>query len=239
MEHDSPLYEPLGNLVNQDENAIERSLEWLLADLNSTDGALPTNMEVDVEAQQTPQETIDTQDDENNNKDDDVPQIEGDITEPATPPKPTYRLEVAIPEMPMEQRSQYSTVVSDIIEFVNGELPPDRGVISYRVEFTDGRQELVGGFHFIQGSGMWLALFQERPLSTLLDIAFRYSVAAVEAVTKIQIGELLFKACLIHCGSHKSTLLSIVHPRTLSFYIKPFPYLLFLYVKSFTFHTNN
>jgi hypothetical protein len=239
MEHDSPLYEPLRDLVNQDENTIERSLEWLLADLNGADGALPTNMEVDVEAQQTPQETINIQDHEDNNKEHDLPQIEGDITEPTTTPKPTYRLEVAIPEMPMEQRSQYSTVASHIIESVFGELPPDRGVISYRVEFTDGRQELVGGFHFIQGSGMWLALFQEWPLSMLLDIAFRYSVAAVEVVTKIQIGELLLKACLIHCGSHKSTLLSIVHPRTLSFYINPFPSLLFLCVKSFTFAANN
>ncbi|KAM0220381.1 hypothetical protein ACHAQD_006104 [Fusarium lateritium] len=143
MEHDSPLYEPLGDLVNQDENAIERSLEWLLADLNGSNGALPTDMEVDVEAQQTPRETIDTQDHDNNNKEDDPPQIKGDITEPVISPKPTYRLEVAIPDMPMEQRSQYSTVISEIIEFVFGELPPDRGVISYRVEFTDGRQELI------------------------------------------------------------------------------------------------
>jgi hypothetical protein len=214
MEHGSPLYEPLEDLVNQDENAIERSLEWLLADLNGSDGALPTNMEVDVEAQQTPQETIDTQDHGNNNKKDDLPEIEGDIPEPAIPPKSTYRLEVAISEMPMEQRSQYSTVISDIIEFIVGELPPDRGVIGYHVEFTDGRQELVGGFHFIQGSGMWLALFQERPLSMHHDIAFSYSAAAVEAVAKIQIGELLFKACLIHCGSRKSILLycSPPHP---------------------------
>lgn len=56
------------------------------------------------------------------------------------------RIEVAIPEFPLEKRSQYVSVRSEIVEFVKSELPMKRGKTTYNIEFTDGREELVSGF---------------------------------------------------------------------------------------------
>ncbi|KAF4988974.1 hypothetical protein FGRMN_9447 [Fusarium graminum] len=149
MEYEDPPYEPLSEcIVSQDENAIERSLEWLLADVNGSTGALPTNMEMNAEALQTSHEAEDIED-QNKDEEGDVRRVVGDVAQLVVPSKPTYRLEVAIPEMSIEQRSQYSTVESNIVEFVFGELSPDRGVISYRVELTDGRQELISSTELV------------------------------------------------------------------------------------------
>ncbi|KAM0340078.1 hypothetical protein ACHAPU_010651 [Fusarium lateritium] len=145
MEYGNPPYDPFDEgLESQDESAIERSFEWLLAEVNGSNEALPTNMEIDAEAPQTSHEAGDIED-QNKDKEEGVRRVAGEIPEPVvlSDSKPTYRLEVAIPEMPKEQRNQYFTVESNIVELVFGELPPDRGVISYRIELTDGRRELI------------------------------------------------------------------------------------------------
>ncbi|KAF9770252.1 hypothetical protein IL306_012226 [Fusarium sp. DS 682] len=142
MDTNNSLCEPLEGIANQDDNAIERSLEWLLADINGTNGSLPANVEMDAETQQTAHGRTDARDEDKEEK---VPQIEGDLSGIPMRSSPSYRFEVAIPEMPIEKRNEYSAVHSDIVEFTFGELPSDHGTISYHVEFTDGRQELVGG----------------------------------------------------------------------------------------------
>ncbi|CAM1500676.1 Fc.00g098380.m01.CDS01 [Cosmosporella sp. VM-42] len=55
---------------------------------------------------------------------------------------PQNRIEVAIPEMSLEQRSEYDSIRSEIIQCVKREFPAKRGKISYNVEFTEGREEL-------------------------------------------------------------------------------------------------
>ena len=52
MDIDYTLQEPLEGFVNQDENAIERSLELLLADLGGSNGSLPIDGDMNMEAQQ-------------------------------------------------------------------------------------------------------------------------------------------------------------------------------------------
>jgi chromodomain-helicase-DNA-binding protein 4 len=146
MDAENSFYEPLESLINQDDNAIERSLEWLLADLNGTNGSLPANVDMDRGRQPTVHGKMNARDDD---KEEGIPQIEGDGSDIFRLSRPSYRFEVAIPEMPIEKRNEYSAVHSDIVEFIFGELPPDHGIIKYRVEFTDGRQELVGGYSFI------------------------------------------------------------------------------------------
>ncbi|KAF4454331.1 hypothetical protein F53441_3147 [Fusarium austroafricanum] len=137
MESGKSLYEPLEGLVNQDENSIERSLEWLLADLNGANGALPTNLETGTRTQ----ETSNARDE---HKEKEITRIGGGISHaPNASLKPSYMIEVAIPEMPMEKRNEYSTVHSDIIEFVFEKLPLVDGIVSYNTEFSDGRQELI------------------------------------------------------------------------------------------------
>ncbi|KAF7556104.1 hypothetical protein G7046_g6380 [Stylonectria norvegica] len=53
------------------------------------------------------------------------------------------RIEVAIPEMTFEKRSEYMSIRSEIVEFVARELAAKRGHLSYEVEFTDGREDVV------------------------------------------------------------------------------------------------
>ncbi|KAJ4327315.1 hypothetical protein N0V84_002213 [Fusarium piperis] len=143
MDTDDVFYEPLEgfNTGGNQDNDIERSLQRLLADLNddgdpdpnpgTDDDALspdpePTLQPVPTAEQEHEQSTHDATD------------------EPlASIPKMGYTIQVAIPEMPLEKRMEYSVVRSDIVEFVFGELPPKRGQVSYNVEFTDGRPELI------------------------------------------------------------------------------------------------
>jgi len=146
MDTENSPYEPLEGLVNQDDNAIGRSLEWLLADLNGNNGSLPANADMDTGRQPTARGKMNAQDED---KEQDIPQIEDDGSSIFRLSQPSYRFEVAIPEMPIEKRNEYSAVHSNIVEFIFGELPSSRGIIKYHVEFTDGRQELVGGHSFI------------------------------------------------------------------------------------------
>ncbi|KAL7768048.1 hypothetical protein ACKLNR_002349 [Fusarium oxysporum f. sp. zingiberi] len=140
MDTENSPYEPLEGLVNQDDNAIGRSLEWLLADLNGNNGSLPANADMDTGRQPTARGKMNARDED---KEQDIPQIEDDGSSIFRLSQPCYRFEVAIPEMPIEKRNEYSAVHSNIVEFIFGELPSSRGIIKYHVEFTDGRQELI------------------------------------------------------------------------------------------------
>jgi hypothetical protein len=57
-------------------------------------------------------------------------------------PKP-LQIEVVIPKMSAEQRAEYSIVESDVIEAVLGEDTLGTGDVSYRILYTDGREDQV------------------------------------------------------------------------------------------------
>lgn len=57
--------------------------------------------------------------------------------------KPGTRIEVMLPELSAEQRAEYSTVESDIIETILQEERLVTGDASFRVMFTDGREDEV------------------------------------------------------------------------------------------------
>jgi len=156
MDIDYTIQEPIEDLVDQDENAIERSLELLLADFGGSNGSLPVDGDMNVEAQRTlPNEEVTMQnkdemgdgvEEKEEEREEAIPRIEGDILDQSmSPATPTYRVEVVIPEMLPEERAEYSFVHSDIVESVLEEVLNDDLNAEYRVEFTDGREELVGG----------------------------------------------------------------------------------------------
>ncbi|KAF4975261.1 hypothetical protein FZEAL_7928 [Fusarium zealandicum] len=130
--------EDFDNNPGAQDNNIERSLVQLLTDLDqntetSPQPAVEDGLAHDGEILREPVE------------EDALQQQEKDAAHktPASVPTLGSRIEVAIPEMTLEKRREYSFVRSDIIEAVFGELPPKRGHISYHVEFTDGREELI------------------------------------------------------------------------------------------------
>ncbi|KAF5010014.1 hypothetical protein FDECE_3793 [Fusarium decemcellulare] len=137
MEADDVFYESLEGIDNNNDMHdadIERSLQRLLADLDDapeTNMMAPREDESVADKEQTP-------DGDQPEQEDDAIQDSQSSTE-----EPSYRIEVAIPEMPLEKRMEYSVVHSDIVEFVLGEHPAEHGYVSYNVEFTDGRQELL------------------------------------------------------------------------------------------------
>lgn len=57
--------------------------------------------------------------------------------------KPGTRIEVMLPELSAEQRAEYSTVESDIIETILQEERLVTGDARFRVMFTDGREDEV------------------------------------------------------------------------------------------------
>jgi hypothetical protein len=79
--------------------------------------------------------------------------------------KSGMRIEVTLPELSAEQRAEYSTVESDIIETILKEERLVTGDASFRVMFTDGREDEVSllylarymGFtcNFVSHSGVW------------------------------------------------------------------------------------
>ncbi|KAJ4133597.1 hypothetical protein NW768_005185 [Fusarium equiseti] len=154
MDIDYTVQEPIEDLVDPDENAIERSLELLLADLGGSNGSLPVDGDINLEAQKTlPNEEVTIQDEvEMGNgveekveeREEAIPRIEGDILDQSMSPAiPTYQVEVVIPEILPEERAEYSFVHSDIVESVMEEVHNDDLNAEYRVEFTDGREELI------------------------------------------------------------------------------------------------
>ncbi|RTE71716.1 hypothetical protein BHE90_013878 [Fusarium euwallaceae] len=143
MDTDDVFYEPLEgfNTGGDQDNEIERSLQRLLTDLNDDGDSNPnpeTNDDAfapDPEAALDPVPTV---------KQEHEQQTHYATSESPVPiPKMGYTIQVAIPEMPLEKRMEYSVVRSEIVESVFGELPLKRVQASYNVEFTDGRQELI------------------------------------------------------------------------------------------------
>jgi hypothetical protein len=152
MDHD-----PLEGLMDQDENAIERSLELLRADLLESEQQPPvdTAMDLEVEYPSPNQGSHAREEDQPDENEEDILRIEGDIVDDVNPkpmskPRVTtsYRVQVVVPEISWEERAQYSFVHSEIVESILGEVH-DKKTVDYRVEFTDGRKELVGGYSFI------------------------------------------------------------------------------------------
>ncbi|KAM5364030.1 hypothetical protein ACJZ2D_011709 [Fusarium nematophilum] len=150
MEADDDFLEPFAGFGANDgshEEDVEQSLQRLLAELDNdvetNDQLVPHDGQVS-EGEQTLQEGVTIQDVAIQEEEVEAQQkVEADSEPPVAAPKPGYRIEVAIPEMPLEKRREYSVVYSDIIESVFGEHPPKRGQASYTVEFTDGREELI------------------------------------------------------------------------------------------------
>ncbi|KAH7148662.1 PHD/FYVE-zinc-finger like domain-containing protein [Dactylonectria macrodidyma] len=70
----------------------------------------------------------------------DDPLAESPSSEPQTG---RNRIEVAIPSIPQEERDEYATVHSNIVEAISAELPAHDGQLQCLVVFTDGREELV------------------------------------------------------------------------------------------------
>lgn len=58
------------------------------------------------------------------------------------------RIEIAIPEMSPTLREEYEEVHSDTVERVMAEVPLEKGQLCYKIEFTDGREDLVSGVCF-------------------------------------------------------------------------------------------
>lgn len=56
---------------------------------------------------------------------------------------PTVRFEVAIPALSEEEKSEYSVVYSNVVEYITGISDLGQDVQQYDVEFTDGRVESV------------------------------------------------------------------------------------------------
>jgi hypothetical protein len=145
MDTDDVFYEPLENFNTggDQDNEIKRSLQRLLADLNDDGDPNPNPGTNDDASAPDPEPALDS-----------VPMVEQEGHEQQTHdtisesqvsiPKMGYTIQVAIPDMPLEKRMEYSVVRSEIVEFVFGELPLKRVQASYKVEFTDGRQESVG-----------------------------------------------------------------------------------------------
>ncbi|ODA80234.1 hypothetical protein RJ55_03192 [Drechmeria coniospora] len=52
------------------------------------------------------------------------------------------RIEVAIPDIPIEVRNEYVALTSEVVEHV-AEMVPGSGEMQYVVEFTDGRRDLI------------------------------------------------------------------------------------------------
>ncbi|QPC68724.1 hypothetical protein HYE67_010955 [Fusarium culmorum] len=141
METESMDHDPLQGHVDQDEDAIERSLELLGADLSEQH--IPVDVAM-IEVEQTlPNQDNDVREaNEPDEKEEEILRIEGDILDEVKPPtKPSYRVQVVVPEISLEERAQYSFAHSHIVESVLGEAVHD--TVEYRVEFTDGREELI------------------------------------------------------------------------------------------------
>lgn len=151
MGTDDVFYEPLeGFSTGGDQDSeIERSLQRLLADLKDDGDPAPNHATDDDAFAPEPDSTLQpapTAEQEHE-------QSTHDATSESqvSIPRMGGTIQVAIPEMPLEKRMEYSVVRSDIVEFVFGQLSPKYGQTSYNVEFTDGRQESVGEDSSLKG----------------------------------------------------------------------------------------
>lgn len=51
--------------------------------------------------------------------------------------------EILLPYMPLEERAKYDTIQSDVVDEVFEEVSGPEGELWYKVEFTDGRRDIV------------------------------------------------------------------------------------------------
>lgn len=56
---------------------------------------------------------------------------------------PAVQLEIAIPELSVEKRSEYSIVYSSVVEQITGVSDLSQDLLQFHVEFTDGRVDSV------------------------------------------------------------------------------------------------
>jgi hypothetical protein len=66
-----------------------------------------------------------------------------DGSEPQLPSQ-QVNMEIVIRELPAESRQQYVAVYSDVVERVVEGVDGEDGELRYRIEFADGREDLVG-----------------------------------------------------------------------------------------------
>jgi hypothetical protein len=172
METESREHESLEGLVARDDDAIGRSLELLLADLSESNHPFNVDRDMDLEVERTPTNNIQEESKEDEGEEE-IPRIEGDILDGVMPPPiPSYRVQVVVPEIPLEERAQYSFVHSDIVESVLGGALHVKHTTDYRVEFTDGREELVGGHAFIQTVPFACGPFSRASIVSVPEIHF-------------------------------------------------------------------
>lgn len=96
-----------------------------------------SELEPSTKARQTSPDELDEQETDETRND-------YDYDYASSPSTPTQRIQLNVPEIPLEIRMEYVSVHSEIVESVVEELAPNEGRVEYRVEFTDGREELVG-----------------------------------------------------------------------------------------------
>ena len=58
------------------------------------------------------------------------------------------RIEIPLPSLPEHIRQEYEYTTSDVIERIKSEEFTDAGQLCYRIEYTDGREDLVSGLFF-------------------------------------------------------------------------------------------
>ncbi|RGP68114.1 chd1-transcriptional regulator [Fusarium longipes] len=137
--------EPFEGLMDHSGDEIERSLQLLLADLSTGNEPLPVDTDTDMNIEmerRLPNQENDVQDEKEDDKiEEDIPHIKGDIPHEAM--SPAMQVQVVVPEISMEERAQYSFVHSGIVEVVLEETLRDNKTANYRIEFTDGREELI------------------------------------------------------------------------------------------------
>ncbi|KAL2873529.1 hypothetical protein SGCOL_011304 [Colletotrichum sp. CLE4] len=67
---------------------------------------------------------------------------EDDIEEAISRLRP-WNFEITLPQISQEERAQYLSIKSDVVDEVMEEVPGIEGELWYRVEFTDGRQDMT------------------------------------------------------------------------------------------------
>lgn len=58
--------------------------------------------------------------------------------------------EIVLPYMPLEEREKYVTIKSDVVDEVFEEVSGPEGELWYKMEFTDGRRDIVSTVFYLQ-----------------------------------------------------------------------------------------
>ncbi|KAJ6443269.1 chromatin remodeling complex subunit (Chd3) [Purpureocillium lavendulum] len=96
------------------------------------------------------------------------PQLLAEKSPDLSPQNPIpARFEIAIPEMPFEMRADYSEVHSTAVERIV-EAVPGRGKVQYRIEMTNGREELISSedLVFFENGSEALRIFNNQDMSS-------------------------------------------------------------------------